>query len=159
MRNYLSFREISIILIIKFQRMSLSLHLNHFAFNINYPRVIKKKKKSSNVRIVIVKIIHKLFHDRQIQQETVVFKTSITEKKKKTCSINMEISKAALVPRTVSSNRSFSYAIFKRRIHDALTTILFQEFFHFLFIYSSSFLYIYIHICAKTSKSNILSSV
>lgn len=146
MRNYLSFREISIILIIKFQRMSLSLHLNHFAFNINYPRVIKKKKKSSNVRIVIVKIIHKLFHDRQIQQETVVFKTSITEKKKKTCSINMEISKAALVPRTVSSNRSFSYAIFKRRIHDALTTILFQEFFHFLFIYSSSFLYIYIYV-------------
>lgn len=72
----------------------------------------------------------------------------------------MEISKAALVPRTVSSNRSFSYAIFKRRIHDALTTILFQEFFHFLFIYSSSsFLYIYIHICTKTSKSNILSSV
>lgn len=64
--------------------MSLSLHLNHFAFNINYPRLIKKKKKkSSNVRIVIVKIIHKLFHDRQIQQETVVFKTSITEKKKK----------------------------------------------------------------------------
>lgn len=61
--------------------MSLSLHLNHFAFNINYPRLIKKK--SSNVRIVIVKIIHKLFHDRQIQQETVVFKTSITEKKKK----------------------------------------------------------------------------
>lgn len=57
----------------------------------------------------------------------------------------MEISKAALVPRTVSSNRSFSYAIFKRRIHDALTTILFQEFFHFLFIYSSSFLYIYIY--------------
>lgn len=73
----------------------------------------------------------------------------------------MEISKAALVPRTVSSNRSFSYAIFKRRIHDALTTILFQEFFHFLFIYSSSFLYvyIYIHICTKTSKSNILSSI
>lgn len=58
----------------------------------------------------------------------------------------MEISKAALVPRTVSSNRSFSYAIFKRRIHDALTTILFQEFFHFLFIYSSSFLYIYIYV-------------
>lgn len=61
----------------------------------------------------------------------------------------MEISKAALVPRTVSSNRSFSYAIFKRRIHDALTTILFQEFFHFLFIYSSSFLYIYIYIYVR----------
>lgn len=62
----------------------------------------------------------------------------------------MEISKAALVPRTVSSNRSFSYAIFKRRIHDALTTILFQEFFHFLFIYSSSFfIYIYIYIYVR----------
>lgn len=55
----------------------------------------------------------------------------------------MEISKVALVPRTVSSNRSFSYAIFKRRIHNALTTIRFQEFFHFLFIYSSLYIYIY----------------
>lgn len=73
----------------------------------------------------------------------------------------MEISKAALVPRTVSSNRSFSYAIFKRRIHDALTTILFQEFFHFLFIYSSSFLYIYIYtyMCEDEQKQYIIISM
>lgn len=47
---------------------------------------------------------------------------------------------------TVSSNRSFSYAIFKRRIHDALTTrfVFKNSFIFFLFILLLLLFYIYI---------------
>lgn len=59
---------------------------------------------------------------------------------------------------TVSSNRSFSYAIFKRRIHDALTTrfVFKNSFIFFLFILLLLLFYIYIY---TKSKSNILSSI
>lgn len=48
---------------------------------------------------------------------------------------------------TVSSNRSFSYAIFKRRIHDALTTrfVFKNSFIFFLFILLLLLFYIYIY--------------